>query len=265
MMKTSSLLRSSLAFSTVRLAALLLVGLAFTSLAFAGPIHDAAVKGDVKKIQAILAADPTQLNAKDKLGNTPLHWAAFHGQLPAVKVLLDAGADVKAKNNYGPFQPGELGGALWQGGNTHQDPVWLLQSHGVNAADMQNGYTPLDLALFANKHKEVVDLLLDKGADVNAQASSGATPLFWAVVRDQKDDVLTLLAKGANVNLADAYGDTILDVALRAQYSSIIPILVEHGADVNAIDQGMNRPITYAKGMDDTKWVKYLKDHGAHE
>ena len=89
--------------------------------------------------------------------------------------------------------------------------------------------------------------------------------MFWAVVRDQKDDVLTLLAKGANVNLADAYGDTILDVALRSQYSTIIPILVEHGADVNAIDQGMNRPITYAKGMDDTKWVKYLKDHGAHE
>jgi ankyrin repeat protein len=263
-MNTYSLLRSFHFFRTVRLAALLLAGLASTSLALAAPIHDAAVKGDVKKIQAILAADPTQLNAKDKLGNTPLHWAAFHGNLPAVKVLIDAGADVKAKNNYGAYMPGDLAGAIGQGAGTHQDPVWLLQSHGVNAADMQNGYTPLDMALFANKHKEIVDLLLEKGADVNAQASSGATPLFFAVLRDQKDDVLTLLAKGANVNLADAYGDTILDVALRAQFAALIPILVDHGADVNAQGQDMMRPLNYAQQMDDPKWVKYLKDKGAH-
>jgi ankyrin repeat protein len=264
-MKASSLLNSFPALRTVRLAVLLLVGLASTSLALAAPIHDAAVKGDAKKITEILAADPTQLNAKDKLGNTPLHWAAFHGQLAAVKVLIDAGADVKAKNNYGAFMPGELGGALGQGATTHQDPVWLLQSHGVDTRDMQNGYTPLDLALFASRHKEIVDLLLAKGADVNAQASSGATPLFWAVVRDQKDDVLTLLSHGANVNLADAYGDTILDCALRAQFSALIPILVDHGADVNAKAQDLKRPIDYATEMDDTKWVKYLKDHGAHE
>jgi ankyrin repeat protein len=248
----------------VRVAALLLAGLASTSLAFAAPIHDAANKGDVKKIAEILAADPTQINAKDKVGNTPLHWAAFHGQLAAVKALIDAGADVKAKNNYGAFQPGDLGGALSSASGTHQDPVFLLQSHGVNASDMQNGYTALDLALFASKHKEIVDLLLAKGADVNARAASGATPLFWAVLRDQKDDVLTLLAKGADVNLSDAWGDTILDMAIRAQFAQLIPILVEHGADVNAQDQSTNRPLNYAQGMDDTKWVKYLKEHGAH-
>jgi ankyrin repeat protein len=241
----------------------LLVGLASTALAVAAPIHDAASKGDIKKIAAILAADPTQLNAKDKLGNTPLHWAAFHGQLAAVKALVDAGADVKAKNNYGPFQPGDLGGVF--GSTNLQDPVGLLQVHGVDTADMQNGYTALDLSLFASKHKEIVDILLEKGADVNARASSGATPLFWAVMRDQKEDVLTLLAKGANVNIPNAYGDTILDCALHRQFGSLVPILVEHGADVNAQDQSMHRPLSYALGMDDTKWAKYLKDHGAHE
>lgn len=264
-MDTFSLSRSLFVFRAARLAAVLSVGLAFTPLCSAAPIHDAANKGDVKKIAEILAADPTQINAKDKVGNTPLHWAAFHGQLAAVKALLDAGADVNAKNNYGAFLPGDLGGALSSASQTHQDPVFLLQVHGLNTADMKNGYTPLDLAMFANKHKEIVDLLLAKGADVNARAASGATPLFWATIRDQKDDVLTLLAKGANVNLADAYGDTILDVALRAQFSTLIPILVDHGADVNAQDQSLHRPLSYAMGMDDTKWAKYLKDHGAHE
>jgi ankyrin repeat protein len=262
-MKTSSPQRLFPAFRIARLAALLLVGLASTSLALAAPIHDAAVKGDVKKIAAILAADPTQINAKDKLGNTPLHYAAFHGQLAAVKTLIDAGADVKAKNGYGPFLPGDLGTVY--GSNNHQDPVVLLQVHGIIASDMQNGYTPLDLALFASRHKEIVDLLLAKGADVNAQASSGASPLFWAVMRDQKDDVLTLLSKGANVNLADAYGDTILDSALHMGWGGLVSILVDHGADVNAVDQSMHRPLTYALGMEDTGIARYLKAHGAHE
>ncbi len=265
-MKTSSPLRSLFAFPIVRLVAPLLVGLSFTSLVFAAPIHDAATKGDVKKIAAILAADPTQVNAQDKLGNTPLHWAAFHGQLAAVKALLAAGANVKAKNHYGPFLPGDLGGAFYSGSTTHQDPVFLLQVHGIIASDMQNGYTPLDLAMFAsNKRKEIIDLLLAKGADVNAQASSGATPLFWAVMRDQKDDILTLLNKGANVNIADAYGDTILDCALHMNFSSLVSILVEHGADLNAQDQSEHRPLTYALGMEDTNVARYLKEHGAHE
>ena len=69
---------------------------------------------------------------------------------------------MKAKNGYGPFQPGDLGGVF--GSNNLQDPVVLLQVHGVITADMQNGYTALNLALFASKHKEIVDLLLDKGA-----------------------------------------------------------------------------------------------------
>jgi ankyrin repeat protein len=67
------------------------------------------------------------------------------------------------------------------------------------------------------------------------------------------------------VNLTDAYKDTILDIAIGNQFSALIPILVDHGADVNAIDQNLTRPLTYARRMDDGKWVKYLKDHGAHD
>jgi ankyrin repeat protein len=55
-----------------RLAAILLMALVCTSLAFAGPIHDAARKGDVKKVRALLQGDPKLLNDKDNQGNTPL-------------------------------------------------------------------------------------------------------------------------------------------------------------------------------------------------
>jgi ankyrin repeat protein len=234
-----------------------------STAALCGPIHDAARKGDGKKVTALLQADPKLVNDRDSNGDTPLHVAALHNQLAIVQLLLQAGADVNAKNSYGAFTPGDLGGVL--GSNNHKDPVALLTVHGVDTADMKNGYTPLQLAIFSVGHRKMVELLVSKGADVNARAASGATPLFFAVLRDQKDDAQFLIDKGANVNTPDAYGDTILDCALHLQYGSLIQMLVDHGADVNAQDQSMHRPLTYAMGMDDHKWADLLRKHGAHE
>jgi len=262
-MKTYPLARQPHVIRGIRLAAAAVVALALSSSAFCGPIHEAARKGDVNKVKALLQADPKLVSDKDKQGNSPLHVAAFHSQMAVAQVLVDAGANVNAKNNYGAFTPSELGGVLWA--SNHPDPVSLLTVHGVDTRDNTNGYTPLDVALFSARHKDIVALLLAKGADVNAMAASGATPLFWAVMRGQKEDAQLLLDKGANVNAPDAYGDTILDCALHLQYGSMIQLLVEKGADVNAKDQSEHRPLTYALQMDDHKWADYLRKHGAHE
>lgn len=234
-----------------------------STTAFCGPIHDAARKGDLKKMKVLLEADPKSVNERDNNGDTPLHIAALHNQIAVAQALLDAGADVNAKNGYGAYTPGDLGGVL--SSNNHKDPVALLTVHGIDTADMKNGYTPLHLAEFAIGHRKMAELLVSKGADVNARPASGATPLLFAVLRDQKDDAQFLLDKGANVNTPDAYGNTILDCALQLQYGSLIQLLVDKGADVNAQDQSMHRPLTYAIKMDDHKWAALLKQHGAHE
>jgi ankyrin repeat protein len=250
--------------SVARAAVFAVLALSSAAIAFGGPIHDAARKGDANKIKALLQQDPKLVSDKDKNGDTPLHVAALHGQVAAVQALLDAGADVNAKNNYGPFTPGDLWDKVLAS-NNHQDPVGVLTVHGDDTRYMQNGYTPLHLAVFSIKHKQIVEMLVNKGADINAQPASGATPLFFAVIRDQKDDVQFLLDHGANVNLPDAYGDTCLDMALRLQYMSVIPILIDKGADVNAIDQSEHRPLFYAMNMDDHKWADVLRKKGAHD
>jgi ankyrin repeat protein len=257
---SKSVSRARLAYRFLGLVLMLLVGSHFS---FGDAIHDAARKNKVKEIKTLLQQDPKLVDSVDGNGNTPLHEAALHGNVEAAAALIAAGANVNAKDNYGPFLPGDL----WKifSSSNHQDPVILLNSKGPDTKYMKNGYTPLDLAIFSVRHKQMVQLLVSKGANVNAQAASGATPLFWAVLRDQKDDVEYLLAHGANVNLPDAYGDTILDCALHLQYGSMIKPLVEHGADVNAVDQSQHRPLTYALGMDDTSWASYLRKHGAHE
>jgi ankyrin repeat protein len=248
---------------SVRLAAIALLAFTCTSLASASAIHDAARKGDVKKIQALLASDPKLVSDRDSEGNTPLHIAARYGQLEAAQALVAAGADVNIKNTEAPFLPGDLWDVV--GSSNHKDPVTLLQVHGVNAADNKNGYTPLDMAAFSVHYMPMVKFLIDKGADVNAKSAAGATPLFWAVLRQQKDEVQYLVDHGADVNAADAYGDTILDMILHLQYTTMLPIILAKDVDVNALDQGGHRPLTYALQMDDHKWADLLRKKGAHE
>jgi ankyrin repeat protein len=247
-----------------RLAAVAAAAMVLGSAAWADPIHEAATKGDLKKVQAILASDPKAFSAQDKNGDTPLHLAALHGQDKVVQALLDAGADPNAKNHYGAFGPTELANQLATA-NTHTDPVGLLNVQGNQVTGTMNGYTPLHLAEFSINHKKIVQMLVAKGANVNDQAGSGATPLYFAVLRDQKDDAEFLLAHGANPNLADAYQNSILDLALRMQFGSMIELLVNKGADVNFVDGTPLRPLSYALKMDDHHWAELLKQHGAHE
>eukprot|EP01102_Stenamoeba_stenopodia_P010797 TRINITY_DN3284_c0_g3_i1.p1 TRINITY_DN3284_c0_g3~~TRINITY_DN3284_c0_g3_i1.p1 ORF type:complete len:104 (+),score=30.28 TRINITY_DN3284_c0_g3_i1:196-507(+) len=62
------------------------------------PIHRAAEAGDVKKLEKILSEDPTLVNIKGYDDLTPLHWAAISGNVEAVKLLLDRGANIDAKS-----------------------------------------------------------------------------------------------------------------------------------------------------------------------
>ena len=58
----------------------------------AAPIHDAAEKGNVEGVRALLEADPTSLNTKNWKGETPIFIAAEYGHLEVFKLLLEKGA-----------------------------------------------------------------------------------------------------------------------------------------------------------------------------
>jgi hypothetical protein len=115
--------------------------------------------------------------------------ALSRGDLPQVKLLVNAGADVNQADEYGA----------------------ILFHRAV-----------------ASGHKDIVELLLNAGADVNKADNGGYTPLHWAVYWNHKDIVELLLRVRANVNTKDKYDHTPLFLARRGAHKDIVKLLEEH-------------------------------------
>jgi ankyrin repeat protein len=139
----------------------------------------------------------------------------------------------------------------------HGDPkrVGALIVHGANvqAREMKQpdaGRTALHYAAGGyrmagpGKHVEVAELLVAKGADVNATVEGGYTPLHVASGLGNAEMVSFLLAHGADANAKDRRG-TPLSAAVVQGHLEVVKLLLAHGADVNAADSVGSRPIDF--------------------
>jgi ankyrin repeat protein len=139
------------------------------------PLGAAALQNDPGAIRRLLAGGHPP-DESGESGITALMWAARAGALDAITALLDAGAD-------------------------------------VNARDRNNRWTPLLHAI--HKQQELaVSLLLERGADPDAAAPGGLTPLIMAADDPHPDMVVALLAYGADPRVEGVGGRTALTQAL---------------------------------------------------
>lgn len=99
----------------------------------------------------------------------------------------------------------------------------------VNTKDGRTGLTLLQIAI-NKKHTEIIQLLLDKGADVNIKDKQGRGPIHLAVVTGQKDIVEKLIAKGADINAIDGRAENALTLARKNNQTEITELLLKNGA-----------------------------------
>ena len=132
-----------------------------------------------------------------------IHDAALDGNLPAIKNILAAQPDaVNARDEKG-LQPLHL--AVIKG---HDDVVRVLLDSGADIeAKNADGYTSLQLSAIMGK-KETAKLLLERKAKIDAQDNDQMPALHWAVGYDNKEIVELLLANHANVNAVNKLGNT---------------------------------------------------------
>jgi uncharacterized protein len=135
-------------------------------------VFEAAAVGDVERLRALLDEDPAVVNAWSEDGFTPLHFAAFFGHPKAAKLLAERGADLEARSTNQQFalDAAPLHSAA-AAGRLEVCKVLLDAGADVNAVQ-HGGYTAL-LDAAANKNQELVDFLIQRGADKSARLDDG--------------------------------------------------------------------------------------------
>ena len=246
----------------------------FVSASGDGPLAKAVKAGDLAAVRALVASG-ADVNARSGDGSTPLLWAAHGSDDDSARALIAAGARVDEANDYGItplLQASRAGDAamvdlLLQAGadpaRAHPDgstPVMaaaragsvpavrllLVEGADVHAADVFQHATALMWAS-AEGHLEVVDLLLEAGADPNRQAhvnplterhnadfpTGGFTALMWAARNGDEAIVRRLVAGGADMRLKNGDGASATMIAIYNDRFDLAATLVDLGSDAN--------------------------------
>jgi len=142
-------------------------------------LTDAVLKGDISGVRAAIAAGE-DLNQRHPVvagfddGYTPLLIAARNGAVEIVKLLIDAGADVRARDAMFCAEP--VHKAAYMG---HAEVARVLIDSGkadINVQGPMNGYTPLHDSLW-HANTEAAEAFLEAGAQLDIRAWDGLTPL----------------------------------------------------------------------------------------
>ena len=195
-------------------------------------LHLAAITGNTAIVQKLLMeGHVVDVDTKDGINRTPLHWAALQGHEPVVRSLLERGADVDIKDEEGWT-------ALFQAaGNGHLPVVQLLLEKGAEVdVKNENGHTALHEAA-GGRHAAVVRLLLDRGFDVDVKDSHGFTALLAAAMFGYEAVVRVLLERGADIDVEDWNGRKALYYAAAGGHVAVMRLLLERGSDANVSDE----------------------------
>ena len=186
-----------------------------------------------------------------------------NGDLEALKLLLDAGADVNAREDGESGQTPLLAACCWY----KPDIVRALIAAGadVNAAENNiRHYSPLHYASsfeYRDGYSEIVRALIAAGADLNAKTDDGMTPLMMT---ESLEVAKVLIEAGADLEAKDDEGSTALLYAHGYRGELIQLALIEAGADVNVQDKYGMTPLIQAASEGELEALQALIRAGAN-
>ena len=153
-------------------------------------IFEASSTGKINNVIRLLARDPQLVNAYAEDGFQPLGLASYFGHLELAKYLIKAGAPINSPSR-----------------------------NGLKAAPIQSAT--------AAGHDQVVNMLLQVGADPNVREQGGYTPLHAAAQNGDEEMIRTLIYGGADLTLKSDDGKTALDLATEAGHEKAANLLGE--------------------------------------
>jgi ankyrin repeat protein len=192
------------------------------------PILD---KDDDEAILKLLLQYGANINEKDSANETPLHIAILFGRNKHVSMLLDNGVDVNVKGVNGMTPV-----AYVMESKVSENSISMLQKlidggADLNIKDIENQESPLDDAVYYGK-PEFVRILLENGADPNIRDRFGETPIFEVckLKLDTGTQIIDLLLDyGADINARNLEGDRVDVLTDCANNSGVLEHLYAKG------------------------------------
>ncbi|KAJ7839843.1 ankyrin repeat domain-containing protein [Mycena olivaceomarginata] len=145
----------------------------------------------------------------------------------------------------------------------HQKICQLLLNKGADVNAQGGFYGNALQAAASGGHDKIFQVLLDKGADVNAQGGFYGNALQAAVSGGHDKIVQVLLDKGADVNTQGGFYGNALQAAASGGHDKIVQVLLDKGADVNAQGRRYGNALHAAASSGQGKIVQVLLDKGA--
>jgi len=184
-----------------------------------------------------------------------LIWASTNGNIDIVKLLIDAGADINAKDN------DDITALLWACSGGYLEIVKLLLEAGADPNIQDNeGYTAL---MWVSTYLEIAKLLILSGTNPNIQNKNGKTALIFASQNGRLEFVKLLIEAGADLDIKDKDDKTALMFASQKGHSEIVKLLIEAGADLDIKDKDDKTALMFASQNGHSEIVKLLIKAGA--
>ena len=236
-----------------------------------------------KEVLQAIIDHGADVNATNKYNFTALIMACEQRNEDAITVLLQAGADPNCVYDKGAaylfhVDVGDAGTDTYivdkngrtclmcaVNGHCSKEVLQAIINHGadVNATDGDNS-TALMLAC-EKRHVDAIHVLLKAGSDTNIVDKDGRTCLMCAVRADSGEKVLqAIIDHGADVNATNKYCSTALMLACGKRHAYAINVLLKAGSDTNIVEKNGRTCLMYAVHEDCSKEVlQTIIDHGA--
>jgi ankyrin repeat protein len=227
------------------------------------PLFPSIFSKNTEMVQLILEKDSSIINKVDSKGQTPLCYALERNQREIAKLLIEKGADPtqEGRARFGNYEWGGVTSPIKLIFLNRYLSIWELIIEKNPAVCLQ----PLVLytAIDCNQSLEIINFIIERGADVNQKDKQENTPLHIAVINKNLNAANLLLDRGAQIDAKDKNSQTPLHIAVINKNFKAASLLLDRGAQVDARDARGRTPLHFAAIKDSLDIVNLLLDRGA--
>jgi uncharacterized protein len=243
----------------IGLVIILLGILAYNHYSVQDTLLTAARDGKLAVTKELLKKSNKGIEDKDDRGRTPLMLSAISGDAKITKMLIEAGANINAKDNVG------LNAIQIAIGFIRPDVIGVLVDAGGDPNSSLPNSRATALVVAANKRdKQLAKKLLAAKADVNAKTRSGKTPLTYALELGEEEIAGMFLDAGAGIEESKKDENILSRIAFNG-HANIIRLLLERGLVQQGVDGGLHEALGYVAADGHLDLVEKFLDTGKVE